>query len=171
MSQVVVYELAVLYRVAPVAEVQATAKALKRQIGDVGGRVIKEDDWGQRELAYKIQNQTEATYVFYDVELPAPAVKELEAAFNITEGILRYQVYRPDLRALQKSLDHPQAQRVTEPDEAAPTETEDSKTKDAAAKDSKAEPESEAPKTKAKTEDSETETQSTKQAEEVKNGT
>ena len=119
MSQTVFYELAVLYKVVSAADQQLAIKAVKRQIGDVGGRIVKEDDWGKRSLAYKIKNQTEANYVFYDIELPPQAVKELEASFNIANSILRYQVYRPDLRALQKALDNPMVQQVTESPEAA----------------------------------------------------
>ena len=75
-------------------------------------------------MAYKIENQTEAVYVFYDVELPPTAIKELEASFNIADGILRYQVYRPNLRALQKALENPQAQQVAEVPATAETEDE-----------------------------------------------
>ena len=110
MNQKVIYELAVLYKAALEDNIDQVSDKFKKLIKDADGRIIKEDNWGLRELAYKIAKETQALYIFYDLELPPEAIGQLEASFNIADEILRYQFYKPDLKALKMALDNPQAQ-------------------------------------------------------------
>ena len=113
MSQTAVYELAVLYRPSLSEEIEKVSHKFKKLLQDEGGQILKEDNWGLRQLAYPIAKQQEAVYVFYDVELPKQVITQLENNFNIAEEILRYQFYRPDLRALEKALASPETQLAT----------------------------------------------------------
>ena len=109
MSQVSIYELAVLYYAQPEADLKKVSQPVKKLVEAEGGRVIKEDVWGQRKLAYAIKKQDQAVYVFYDLEIKGEAIAKLAASFNINQDILRYQFYKPDLKALAAALANPSA--------------------------------------------------------------
>ena len=99
MPEKTVYELAVLYHVDVEADSDKAAAKVKELIAGAGGKVIAEQSWGKRQLAYEIKKQTHAIYVFYDVEIAGAALVKLEAGLNIMEEVLRYLLYKPDLEA------------------------------------------------------------------------
>lgn len=88
---------------------EKVSQPTKKLIEAEGGRFLKEDVWGQRQLAYPIKKQDQAIYVFYDLEIKGEAIVKLSASFNINQDILRYQFYKPDLKALAAALANPSA--------------------------------------------------------------
>src|SRR5687767_7078592 len=97
------YEIAVLYH--PDLEIdldKATGK-VEKIIKDNGGKIAAVDNWGKRKLAYPIQRQEHAVYLFYTVELPAAGVRKVENTLNITDEVIRYLITRPDLKAIAKA--------------------------------------------------------------------
>ena len=99
MPETTVYELAILYRADPEGASDEAAAKVKALVADRGGKIIAEDAWGKRQLAYRIKRETHAVYVFYDIEIGAAALPGIEAALNINEEVLRYQFHRPDPKA------------------------------------------------------------------------
>ena len=97
------YEVAVLYDPQLEVDLSKAEGKVKKLITDNGGKVIKEDNWGKRKLAYTISKQDHAVYVFYTVELPASGVQRVESTLNITDEVLRYLITRPDLKAIAKA--------------------------------------------------------------------
>lgn len=97
------YEIAVLYH--PDLEVDLTKAEdrVKKIVTDNGGKVVKDDNWGKRKLAYKIKGNEHAVYVFYTVELPGAAVAKVESTLNITDEVIRFLITRPDLKAIAKA--------------------------------------------------------------------
>lgn len=97
------YEVAVLYH--PDLEVDLTKaeERVKKIIADNGGKVVKDDNWGKRKLAYPIKGNEHAVYVFYTVEMPGTAVQKVEATLNITGEVIRFLITRPDLKAIAKA--------------------------------------------------------------------
>jgi small subunit ribosomal protein S6 len=97
------YEIAVLYH--PDLEVDLTKaeERVTKIIADNGGKIVATDNWGKRKLAYTINKQEHAVYVFYTVELPAEGVKKVESTLNITDEVIRYLIVRPDLKAIAKA--------------------------------------------------------------------
>jgi small subunit ribosomal protein S6 len=97
------YEIAVLYH--PDLEVDLTkAEArVKKIVTDNGGKVVSDDNWGKRKLAYKIKGNEHAVYVFYTVELPGESVQKVENTLNITDEVIRFLITRPDLKAIAKA--------------------------------------------------------------------
>jgi len=97
------YEIAVLYH--PDLEVDLTKAEdrVKKIIADNGGKVISDDNWGKRKLAYKIKGNEHAVYVFYTVEMPGEGVLKTEATLNITDEVIRFLITRPDLKAAAKA--------------------------------------------------------------------
>jgi len=77
-------------------QVDALAETATNIITENGGRVIKAETWGLRNLAYRIQKNRKAHYVLLDFEAPAPVVAELERQTQINEDVIRYMTLRVD---------------------------------------------------------------------------
>lgn len=112
MSAVNFYELAILYYANLEADFKTASAKIEKMITDQGGKIVKTDNWGKKELAYKIKQETQAIYVFYDLEIDSQDLIKLESKFNIDDSILRYQFYKPDLKNLDQALKHPEARDV-----------------------------------------------------------
>lgn len=97
------YEVAVLFD--PGLEVDLTKPMAKIEkiITGASGKIKKSDNWGKKKLAYPINKQDHAVYVFYTVELPAESVRKVETTFNITDEVLRYLVTKIDHKTLAKA--------------------------------------------------------------------
>lgn len=54
-----------------------------------GGKVVKNEYWGLRNLAYKINKSRKGHYVMLGLDAPAAAVKELERNLGINEDVIR----------------------------------------------------------------------------------
>ena len=88
------------------------------------GKMVKEDKWGKRKLAYPIKKFEEAFYVFFHYEGEPDVSSELERRFKQTEAILRYLTVRREqkenirkkkkqFRAKEKKAE-PQEERIEE---------------------------------------------------------
>ena len=77
-------------------QVDALAETATNIITENGGRVIKAETWGLRNLAYRIQKNRKAHYVLLDFEAPAPVVAELERQTQINEDVIRYMTLKLD---------------------------------------------------------------------------
>jgi small subunit ribosomal protein S6 len=59
-------------------------------ITELGGKVVKEDIWGRRKLAYPIKKQDFATYVTLYFDLPAHKTKEFDRDMRLAGSVLRH---------------------------------------------------------------------------------
>ena len=55
-----------------------------------GGKITKREDWGLRNLAYKIQKNRKGYYTLMNIDAPAEAVVEMERLMRLDENLLRY---------------------------------------------------------------------------------
>lgn len=94
------YEIAVLYHPDLEIDLDKAAQKVTKIITDNGGKVVGEDNWGKRKLAYKIKGHDHAVYVFYSVDMTADAVKKVETTLNITDEVIRFLVTKPDTKAI-----------------------------------------------------------------------
>jgi small subunit ribosomal protein S6 len=58
------------------------------------GSVLQVDEWGLRELAYRIDKQGKGIYILVRYRSTGRAVDELERNLRLTDGILRYLTVR-----------------------------------------------------------------------------
>jgi len=96
------YELTVLVHPDLETEIDKTTATIKSLVTDNGGKVVKEDNWGKKKLAYTIKKEDFAVYVAFDVELPADAPLKISNALNIADYALRYLLVKVDEKELQK---------------------------------------------------------------------
>ncbi|HSH18253.1 MAG TPA: 30S ribosomal protein S6 [Candidatus Saccharimonadales bacterium] len=97
------YEIAVLYHPDLEVDLEKATSRVEKIFADNGGRVVNTDNWGKRKLAYNIERNESAIYVFYTVELPGENVRKVESTLNITDEVIRFLITRPDLKAIAKA--------------------------------------------------------------------
>jgi len=97
------YEIAVLYHPDLEIDLDKAAGRVTKIFTDNGGKVVGEDNWGKRKLAYNIKGNEHAVYVFYTVELPGESVRKVESTLNITDEVIRFLITKPDLKAIAKA--------------------------------------------------------------------
>jgi len=91
------------------------------------GKLINEDRWGKKRLAYPIQKFEEAFYVFFLYEADPTIPFELERRFKQTEAILRYLTIKKETKekVKKKEKDVPKEEESLPASEEIPTKDED----------------------------------------------
>ncbi|MCB9964323.1 MAG: 30S ribosomal protein S6 [Rhodospirillales bacterium] len=59
-------------------------------ITDMGGKILKTEQWGLRTLAYRINKSKKAHYALMEFEAPAPALHEMERQMRLHDDVMRY---------------------------------------------------------------------------------
>ncbi len=90
------YELTVLIHPDLEVDLDAPLTKVRELIKSAGGEIVKEDNWGKKKLAYKINKEDFAVYVYFDVKLPAEAPLKISNTLNITDEVLRYLLVTVD---------------------------------------------------------------------------
>ncbi|MCK4645736.1 MAG: 30S ribosomal protein S6 [Candidatus Aminicenantes bacterium] len=93
------YETAFL--ISPTLEEEETEKIITQMaevISKKKGKMIKEDRWGKRRLAYQIKKHEEAFYVFFHYEGDSAIPNELERRFKQSEAILRFLTVKKETK-------------------------------------------------------------------------
>ena len=60
------------------------------------GSLKAEKAWGLRKLAYEISRRNEADYRFFRFETESPLLDELDHNLKITDGVLRFRIFKVD---------------------------------------------------------------------------
>lgn len=92
------YELTVLVHPDRESELEKALEVVRNLVTTNGGKIVKEDNWGKKRLAYRIKKQDFAVYVLIDVELPSEAPLKISNALNISEDIIRYLLVKTDAK-------------------------------------------------------------------------
>ncbi len=78
------------------ADVQKLAESYAKIITDGKGKILKNEYWGLRSLAYKINKAGKGHYVLLGIESPAPALFEMERQMRINEDVIRNLTVKVD---------------------------------------------------------------------------
>jgi small subunit ribosomal protein S6 len=90
-----VYDLMLL--LSPAAPDEQRAKILSDVEGKITaaqGKVERQDDWGQRPLAYRIRHQPDADYHLLQFTAPPTLIETLSHDLRITDGVVRFRVIK-----------------------------------------------------------------------------
>ncbi len=68
----------------------------KKVIEGQDGTLSQVDEWGMRDLAYRIEKQSKGHYVLLRYNATGRTVEELERNLKLTDGILRYLTVRTE---------------------------------------------------------------------------
>jgi small subunit ribosomal protein S6 len=66
------------------------------------GRMVKQDIWGKRRLAFPIKRFQEGVYVFFTYDGPGDVSTELERRFKQTDSVIRFMTVLKDPRDLAR---------------------------------------------------------------------
>ena len=75
-------------------QAEALTEQFANLIAEQGGKVTKKEQWGLRNIAYRIKKNRKGHYVLMNIEAPAAAIIEMERQMRISEDVLRYLTVR-----------------------------------------------------------------------------
>ncbi|MDA5194344.1 30S ribosomal protein S6 [Govanella unica] len=75
-------------------QAEGIAADLTKIVEDNGGKVVKAEQWGLRNIAYKINKNRKGHYIMLVLDAPGSAVAELERNVRLNEDIIRYLTIR-----------------------------------------------------------------------------
>jgi len=98
------------------AEIEAVIQRVNSFITDQGGKIVEENQWGRRRLAYPIEKKYNGFYVHSVFELDADVLPQLERYFNLEESIMRHLTMQFDskLHEFRKVRAEAQAARAAQ---------------------------------------------------------
>ena len=80
-------------------EISSSAKStcldnLVKVINEKSGKVISNEDWGLRDLSYKIDHFSKAFYNFYQIEIDGDKIESIKKTLNQDENFTRHLFVR-----------------------------------------------------------------------------
>jgi small subunit ribosomal protein S6 len=75
-------------------QVDTLADQFTTIVAEQGGEVKKHENWGLRNLAFRIKKNRKGHYVLFNLEAPPAAVAEMERNMRLNEDVLRYLTIR-----------------------------------------------------------------------------
>ncbi len=77
-----------------VSQVSNIVSDLSDVIKKEGGEVVRVDNWGLKNLAYRIKKNRKGHYVVMNIAAPANAIAEFERIMRFNEDIIRYMTVK-----------------------------------------------------------------------------
>ena len=78
------------------SQVSTIVSDLSDIIKKEGGEVVRVDNWGLKNLAYRIKKNRKGHYVVMNIAAPANAIAEFERIMRFNEDIIRYMTVKVD---------------------------------------------------------------------------
>ena len=67
---------------------------LEKIINEKSGKIINNEDWGLRDLSYKIDQFSKAFYKFYQIEIDGDKIESIKKILNQDENFIRHLFVR-----------------------------------------------------------------------------
>ena len=67
---------------------------LEKMINEKSGQIINNEDWGLRDLSYKIDHYSKAFYNFYQIEIEGDKIESIKKILNQDENFIRHLFLR-----------------------------------------------------------------------------
>ena len=67
---------------------------LEKMISEKSGQIINNEDWGLRDLSYKINHYSKAFYNFYQIEIEGDKIESIKKILNQDENFIRHLFVR-----------------------------------------------------------------------------
>jgi small subunit ribosomal protein S6 len=85
-------------------EITPIVEQLKTTVTSAGGTIDKEERWGVRKLAYRVEKRNEGYYVLMQFTAEPQTVKEVERRLRVNDAVLKYMTVRIDekLKRIEK---------------------------------------------------------------------
>jgi small subunit ribosomal protein S6 len=76
--------------------IQLVNTRVKGVIEQLGGRVLKLDNWGKRKLAYEVKKQLKGIYLYWQYLGSTGVVEEIERNLRMLDTVIRYYTVKVD---------------------------------------------------------------------------
>ncbi len=76
------------------SQVSNIVENLTNVIKKEGGEVVRVDNWGLKNLAYRIKKNRKGHYVVLNIAAPASAIAEYERLMRVNEDVIRYMTVK-----------------------------------------------------------------------------
>jgi small subunit ribosomal protein S6 len=76
------------------SQVSSLVDSLKQVVAAQGGEVVRVDNWGLKNLSYRIKKNRKGHYVLMNISAPAQAIAEYERIMRVNEDIIRYMTVK-----------------------------------------------------------------------------
>jgi small subunit ribosomal protein S6 len=97
------YQYETVFILTPVLSEEQAKEAVgkfRKILSDVGAKIVHEESWGLRKLAYQIQKKSTGYYHLFEFTGSLTAVAELELAFKRDERVMRFMTVRLDKHSI-----------------------------------------------------------------------
>ena len=78
------------------SQVSSLVSNLSETLKANGGEVVRVDNWGLKNLAYRIKKNRKGHYVVLNISAPAAAIAEYERIMRFNEDVIRYMTVKVD---------------------------------------------------------------------------
>ena len=78
------------------AQMKEAVEKFKGVLTEAGAKIIKEENWGLKKLAYPIQKKSTGFYQLIEFEAEPTTINKLEISFRRDERILRFLTFKQD---------------------------------------------------------------------------
>ena len=75
-------------------QIEDLSNQLSGVIGQMGGKVTKNEYWGLKSLTYRMRKNRKAHFTLLNIDAPAAALNEIERQERLNEDVLRYLTVR-----------------------------------------------------------------------------
>lgn len=76
------------------SQVSSLVSDLSETLKANGGEVVRVDNWGLKNLAYRIKKNRKGYYVLLNISAPATAIAEYERLLRVNEDVIRYMTVK-----------------------------------------------------------------------------
>jgi small subunit ribosomal protein S6 len=85
------------------AQIKEAVKKFKKIITDNKGKIVHEENWGLRKLAYPIQKKSTGFFYLIEFQAEGALIEKLEVEYRRDERIIRFLTFRMDKYAVEYS--------------------------------------------------------------------
>ena len=78
-------------------------EGFKEILAAQGAKLIKEESWGLRPLAYKIKKNKKGHYALFEMEAGVEAVREFKRKLGLSENAIRFIIVRREEKSTEPS--------------------------------------------------------------------
>jgi ribosomal protein S6 len=83
-------------RTCPTRRPKASSNISAAVLADNGGKVLENEYWGVKTMAYKINKNRKGHYAYLRTDAPAPAVQEMERLMRLHDDVMRVLTIKVD---------------------------------------------------------------------------
>lgn len=78
------------------AKKKAVLEKIAKLVKTHEGKVVKEEDWGKKDLAYRIKKALTGQYLYFELELEKDKVKAFSTLVGRLEEVIRYLLVKKE---------------------------------------------------------------------------